>query len=85
MRSILHRITATALLLLTAGMATSPSIACGFDGILGDGFSAEHPRSIAVAFAISDAVAAGIVDKTAVTPIVPGSSGYWRAVGRIRV
>ncbi|MFG1305557.1 hypothetical protein V5F34_15655 [Xanthobacter autotrophicus] len=83
MRSILHRITATALLLLTAGMVTSPSIACGFDGILGDGFSAEHPRSIAVAFAISDAVAAGIVDKTAVTPIVPGSSGYWRAVGRI--
>lgn len=83
MRLVLHGITATALLLLTSGMAPPPSIACGFDGILGDGFSAEHPRSIAVALAISDAVAAGIVDKAAVAPIVPGSSGYWRAVGRI--
>lgn len=82
MRSIIHG-TAAVLLLLTSGLAAPPSFACGFDGILGDGFSAEHPRSIAVAFAISDAVAAGIVDKAAVAPIVPGSSGYWRAVGRI--
>ena len=64
-------------------MAAPPAIACGFDGLLGDGFSAEHPKSIAVAFAISDAVTAGIVDKAALAPIVPGSQGYWRAVGRI--
>jgi hypothetical protein len=75
--------TSAALLLLVSGAAAPPVTACGFDGILGDGFSAEHPKSIAVAFAISDAVAAGIVDKTALAPIVTGSQGYWRAVGRI--
>lgn len=83
MRSRLHGIAATALLLLASGMALPRAFACGFDGILGDGFSTEHPRSIAVALAISDAVAAGIIDKAAVASIVPGSSGYWRAVGRI--
>ena len=83
MRSSFYGITAAALLLLASGVATPPSFACGFDGILGDGFSAEHPKSIAVAFAIGDAVASGIVDKAAVAPIVPGSQGYWRAVGRI--
>lgn len=84
MRSILYGIsTAAVLLLLASGVAVPPSFACGFDGLLGDGFSAEHPKSIAVAFAISDAVAAGIVDKTAMAPIDPGSRGYWRAVGHI--
>jgi hypothetical protein len=84
MRSSIYGITAAAaLLLLASGVATPPSLACGFDGILGDGFSAEHPKSIAVAFAIGDAVTAGIVDKAAIAPIVPGSPGYWRAVGRI--
>ena len=84
MRSALYGLmTAAALLLLASGAAAPPSIACGFDGILGDGFSAEHPKSIAVAFAISDAVTAGVVDKAAIAPIVPGSQGYWRAVGRI--
>jgi hypothetical protein len=75
--------TSAALLLLASGAAAPPANACGFDGILSDGFSAEHPKSIAVAFAISDAVTAGIVDKAALAPIVPGSQGYWRAVGRI--
>ena len=83
MRSSLNGIAAAALLLLVSGAATLPSFACGFDGILGDGFSAENPKSIAVAFAISDAVTAGIVDKAVIAPIVPGSQGYWRAVGRI--
>jgi hypothetical protein len=83
MRSSFYGITAAASLLLASGVATPPSFACGFDGILGDGFSAEHPKSIAVAFAIGDAVASGVVDKAAVTPIVPGSQGYWRAAGRI--
>ncbi len=83
MRSSLYGLTAAALLLLASGAAAPPSLACGFDGIMGDGFSAEHPKSIAVAFAIGDAVTAGIVDKAAIAPIVPGSQGYWRAVGRI--
>jgi hypothetical protein len=84
MRSALYgAMTLAALLLLASGVAAPPANACGFDGIMGDGFSAEHPKSIAVAFAISDAVTAGIIDKAAIAPIVPSSSGYWRAVGRI--
>ena len=77
------RIATTAAVLLFLGAGASPAKACGFDGLLGDGFSAAHPRSMAVAFAISDAVAAGIIDKSAVSPIVPGSAGYWHAVGRL--
>ncbi len=57
MRSSFYGIIPAASLLLSSGVATPPSFACGFDGILGDGFSAEHPKSIAVAFAIGDAVA----------------------------
>lgn len=84
MRSVLYGVmTSAALLLLASGAAGPPANACGFDGIMGDAFSAEHPKSIAVAFAISDAVAARIVDKTAMIPIDPGSRGYWRAVGHI--
>jgi hypothetical protein len=75
--------TTAALLVLTSGIAAPPLVSCGFDGLLGDGFSAEHSKSIAVAFAISDAVAVGLVDKTAIAPIDPGSRRYWRAVGRI--
>ena len=56
---------------------------CGFDRLLGDSFSAMHPRSIAVAFAIRDAVDTGIVGSAALAPIVPGRAGYWRAVGRL--
>jgi hypothetical protein len=84
MRSILYGLTtAAALQLFASGVAAPPSFACGFDGLLGDGFSAENRKSIAVAFAISDAVVAGIIDKTAMAPIDPGSRGYRRAVGRI--
>ena len=84
MRSALYGlITVTALLVLSSGLAAPPSLACGFDGLLGDGFSAEHPKSIAVAFAISDAVDAQMVDRATIAPIDPGSRGYWRAVGHI--
>jgi hypothetical protein len=72
-----------AVMLLACEAAFSPARACGFDGVLGDGFSATHPKSIAVAFAIRDAVEEGILDNTAVAPIVPGSAGYWRAAGRL--
>lgn len=59
-------------------------MACGFDGRLGDGFSAMHPKSLAVAFALSDAVASGVVSRAAIAPIEPGPKGYWRAAGRIQ-
>jgi hypothetical protein len=73
----------TALLLLGAGTMPPSAFGCGFDGLLGDGFGAMHPKSVTVAFAISDAVGEGIIGKAAVAPIVPGSEGYWRAVGRL--
>jgi hypothetical protein len=63
--------------------AAVPSLGCGFDGMLDGSFSAMHPKSIAVAFAIRDAVEAGVVEKSAIDPIVPNSAGYWRAVGHL--
>jgi hypothetical protein len=72
---------AVMLMLLTSG--ATPAVACGFDGVLDGNFSALHPKSIVVALAIRDAVDAGVVDKSAVDPIVRGSAGYWRAVGHL--
>ena len=63
--------------------AAAPASGCGFDGILNGSFSAMHPKSFGVAFAISDAVATGTIDKSEVAPIVQGSAGYWRAVSRL--
>lgn len=60
------------------------SHACGFDGLLGYGLSALHPRSIQVAFAIRDAVDDGLTPASVLAPIAPGSAGYWRAVGHLR-
>ncbi|MBR1235199.1 hypothetical protein [Bradyrhizobium sp. AUGA SZCCT0182] len=76
-------IATTAAVLLFFGAGAPSAKACGFDGLLGGGFSAAHPRSMMVAFAISDAVAAGLIDKSTTDPILPGSAGYWRAVGRL--
>jgi hypothetical protein len=75
--------TAAVVLLLLVSGAAPPAAACGFDGVLDGNFSALHPKSIAVAFAIRDSVDAGVVEKSAVDPIVPGSPGYWRAVGHL--
>jgi hypothetical protein len=63
--------------------AAVPALGCGFDGMLDGSFSALHPKSIAVAFAIRDAVEAGTVEKSAIDPIVPNSAGYWRAVAHL--
>jgi len=61
----------------------SGAMACGFDGLLGDQFSAQHPKSLLVAMAISDAVAKGFIDRGAVAPVAPGQQGYWRAMARL--
>jgi len=66
--------TAALVLVLACGAAE----ACGFHGALGDGFSALHPRSLQVAFAVQDAVETGIVDKPSVTP-----GSYARAALRL--
>lgn len=76
----LLRIAATSALL---GVLAPVASACGFDGLLGDQFSAQHPKSLPVAFAINDSVAAGIIDKGALAPIQPGQKGYWRAMMRL--
>ncbi len=60
------------------------AIACGFDGLIGDQFSAQHAKSLSVAFAISDGVAAGAIGKGALAPIEPGQRGYWRAMMRLQ-
>lgn len=63
--------------------ATASASACGFDGLLGDQFSAQHPKSLPVAFAINDSVVARIVDRGALAPIQAGPKGYWRAMTRL--
>lgn len=81
MRPLFSAACALAIMPVLAGVTAG--LACGFDGRLGDGFSALHPKSLAVAFAISDAVASGAVDRAAAAPIEPGPKGYWRAAGHI--
>ena len=53
--------------------------ACDFAGLLGDGFGASHAQSLTVAFAVSDAIDAGVMDKSALS----GRVGYARAVLRL--
>jgi hypothetical protein len=57
--------------------------ACGFDGLLGDGFGASHAQSLTVAFAVSDATDAGVMDKSARSSVLSGQVGYARAVLRL--
>jgi len=73
----------TALLLLLCGAAAPPVVACGFHGGLDGSFSAMHPRSLGVAFAIRDAVEAQAIPSSVLDPISSGGAGYWRAVGRL--
>ena len=67
--------------LLLSG-AVGPASPCGFDGPLGNNFSAMHPKSIGVALAVRDAVVAGVIEPAA-DPAVAGRAGYWRAVGHL--
>ena len=78
------RRTATPLLLIAGWLLSpAPGWGCGFDGLISDGFGASHPRSIGVALAIADAIGEGVLDRSAAAPIIVGSAGYWRAVGRL--
>jgi len=69
MRSLRFALGAT---LLSAGLLAPQAFACGFDGLLGDSFSAQHPKSLGVAMSVADAVASGALGKEAVAPIEPG-------------
>jgi hypothetical protein len=57
--------------------------ACDFDGLLGDGFGASHAQSLTVAFAVSDAIDAGVMHKSAFSSALSGRVGYARAVLRL--
>jgi hypothetical protein len=56
--------------------------ACAYDGLLGYGLKAAHPRSIAVAVSVREAIESGVLPSSAVG-FVPGNTGYWRAVRRL--
>ena len=56
--------------------------ACSCDGLLGDGFGASHSQSLTVAFAVSDAIDAGVMDKS-LSPALSGQAGYERTVLRL--
>jgi hypothetical protein len=62
-----------ALLLLFCGAAVPPTLACGFHGGLDGSFSAMHPRSLGVAFAIRDAIEGQVIPNSVHEPILPGA------------
>ena len=78
-----------AVLMVLSGAPAARVHACAFDGgaavgLFDGSFVALYPKSSVVYFAIVDAVDQGVLDRSAFEPIVPGPSGYWRAVGRLR-
>ncbi len=70
--------------LLSTGLLAPQAFACGFDGMLGDSFSAQHPKSLGVAMSVADAVESGALGREAIAPIEPGQKGYWRAMARVQ-
>jgi hypothetical protein len=82
-----HAMVMAALLLPLSVAPTPPAAACAFDsgsaGLFDGNFVAVQPQASVVYFAIVDAVEQGILERSAFQPIAPGSSGYWRAVGRL--
>jgi hypothetical protein len=82
-RSFRKAVFAAPLLLSLCGAATPLALACGFHGGLDESFSAMHPRSLGVAFAIRDAVEGRAIQRSVLEPVSPGGRGYWRAVGRL--
>lgn len=71
-------------ILLALTMSAPQAFACGFDAVVGDTFSAQHPASISVALAISEGVRAGRIGAEAAAPIEAGPKGYWRAMSRLQ-
>src|SRR5262245_49028990 len=89
-RMLLHlrpTLVMAALLMPLCGSPAPPAAACAFDsggaGLVDGNFVAANPQASTVYFAIVDAVEQGVLDRAAFQPIAPGSSGYWRAVGRL--
>jgi hypothetical protein len=70
--------------LLISSALPAPVSACGFDGVMGASLSAQHPKSLMVAFAVRDAVVGGALNKAALAPIERGPKGYWRAAAHVQ-
>jgi hypothetical protein len=58
--------------------------ACGYHGVIGDGFSAQYPGSIAVAIALREAADRGLIDAASLTPTKADLLAYHRAVQRLQ-
>jgi hypothetical protein len=58
-------------------------VACGYHGLLGDGFLPMHPRSIGVAFAISDAADEQLLDREIIAPRLADMLALHRATQRL--
>jgi hypothetical protein len=58
--------------------------ACGFHGAMGDGFSAMHPRSLEVAFAVREAADQGRLDAALLDVRAAGVLGVVRATKHLR-
>ena len=58
--------------------------ACGFHGLLGNGFSAQFPGSIDVAIALRDAADSRMIDAASLEPKKADLFAYHRAVQRLQ-
>jgi hypothetical protein len=63
--------------------AARPAAACGYHGVLGDGFSAQHASSMNVAFALRDAADAGVIEPKQLNPKFADMLALHRATQRL--
>jgi hypothetical protein len=71
---------AAALIALAPG---GPAIPCGYHGLIGGGFTAQHAGSIEVAIALREAVEAGVIEAHTVVPGRVDLVGFHRARKRL--
>lgn len=67
---------------LAAATASAPAASCGLEGGTGDSFGTAHPGSLEVAFAVHDAMLAGLVEPD---PTLPPAWAHLRGDGRLRM
>lgn len=75
-----YAVLATVLLALAP---RGPATACGYEGVPGNSFGMIHPGSFEVAYAIRQAIDAGLLEEPAATAAMQGQAGYWAAVRRL--
>lgn len=65
-------------------VASPDARACGYHGILGNGFSAQYPGSINVAIALREAAEGGLIDPQSLMPKSADLLAYHRTEQRLR-